>query len=170
MIYPALLEFRAPRLNAGPPETVGAEKFQGMVPLGRANSRMKDFYDVEILALTFYSDGTGVGAAIRATFGRRQTSLPATTLLALTAEFGADRMKAIQWGAFLSKGRLINSPPPPKEVVDLLASFLTPPTLALASSESSNRTWVPTEWRQGPGATSLRSPDAMGWIPLSPPL
>ena len=36
----------SPHLRAYPPETVIAEKFHAMVALGRANSRMKDYYDV----------------------------------------------------------------------------------------------------------------------------
>jgi hypothetical protein len=38
-----LLDQPVPRLRAYPYETVIAEKFQAMVNLGRANSRMKDF-------------------------------------------------------------------------------------------------------------------------------
>lgn len=44
--YPTILEFRAPRLKSYPRETVVAEKFQAMVALGIANSRMKDFFDI----------------------------------------------------------------------------------------------------------------------------
>jgi len=46
---PVLLDLPSPRLRAYPRETVIAEKFQAMVALGRANSRMKDFYDVWLL-------------------------------------------------------------------------------------------------------------------------
>ena len=145
--YPTLLDFPAPQLNAYPRETVVAEKFQAMVQLGMGNSRMKDFYDVWILARQFEFDGTALCAAIRATFQRRQTALPATTPLALTPEFSTDRNKAIQWNAFLRKARLIESPPPLEEAVSLLASFLMPPTLALVSNDPWNRTWVPVEWR-----------------------
>jgi predicted nucleotidyltransferase component of viral defense system len=42
---PVLLDFPAPHLKAYARETVIAEKFQAIVLLGRANSRMKDFYD-----------------------------------------------------------------------------------------------------------------------------
>lgn len=42
MDYPSLLDFPAPRLRAYAMETVIAEKFQAMVMLGMANSRMKD--------------------------------------------------------------------------------------------------------------------------------
>ncbi len=43
---PVLLDIPSPHLSAYPPETVIAEKFQATVVLGRANSRMKDYYDV----------------------------------------------------------------------------------------------------------------------------
>ena len=145
--YPTLLDFPAPQLNAYPRETVVAEKFQAMVQLGMANSRMKDFYDVWTLARQFEFDGIGLCAAIRATFQRRQTELPAITPLALTPEFSTDRNKATQWSAFLRRGRLIEAPPPLKEIVALLALFLMPPTLALVSNQSWNRTWIPGEWR-----------------------
>jgi hypothetical protein len=134
-------------LTAYPRETVVAEKFQAMVQLGMGNSRMKDFYDVWTLARQFEFDGNMLCAAIQATFQRRQTRLPATAPLALTQEFSMDRNKAIQWNAFLRKGRLIDSPPPLEEVVSLLASFLMPPTLATASNNSWDRTWAATEWQ-----------------------
>jgi len=50
---PVLLDAPAPKLRAYAMETVIAEKFQAMVDLGRANSRMKDFYDIWFLAKTF---------------------------------------------------------------------------------------------------------------------
>jgi predicted nucleotidyltransferase component of viral defense system len=145
--YPTLLDFPAPQLNAYPRETVVAEKFQAMVQLGMGNSRMKDFYDVWILARQFEFDGSALCAAIRATFKRRKTELPATPPLALTPEFSTDRIKILQWNAFLGKAQLIESPPPLEEAVSLLASFLMPPTLALISNDSWCRSWVPIDWR-----------------------
>lgn len=44
--YPVLLDSPAPHLRAYPVETVVAEKFNAMVALGIANSRLKDFYDL----------------------------------------------------------------------------------------------------------------------------
>lgn len=145
--YPTLLDFPAPQLNAYPRETVIAEKFQSMVQLGIANSRMKDFYDVWTLARQFDFDGNGLCEAIRATFQRRQTAMPTTTPLALTAEFSGDSQKATQWNAFICNGKLVKSPPPFVEVVKLLASFLIPPTQALVLNASYNFRWVPVEWR-----------------------
>jgi predicted nucleotidyltransferase component of viral defense system len=57
--YPALLDMPAPRLRAYARETVIAEKFQAMVALGRANSRMKDFYDIWVLSSPTSSTRTG---------------------------------------------------------------------------------------------------------------
>ena len=44
--YPVLLDMPGPRLLGYARETVVAEKFQAIVDLGKANSRMKDYYDL----------------------------------------------------------------------------------------------------------------------------
>jgi hypothetical protein len=80
-----------------PREAVVAEKFQIMVALGIANSRMKDFSDIWTLARTFPFDGKTLDEAIAATFERRHTVLPTTPSLALTSEFSEDRAKQAQW-------------------------------------------------------------------------
>ena len=67
-----------------PRETVVAEKFQAMVMLGIANSRMNDFYDIWSLARTFEFSGPSLSSAIRATFERRQTDLPSKPPLRFT--------------------------------------------------------------------------------------
>jgi hypothetical protein len=51
--YPTLLPFPAPTLRAYSKENVGAEKFEAMVKLGMANSRMKDLYDLWVMARQF---------------------------------------------------------------------------------------------------------------------
>jgi len=53
--FPTLLDFPAPHLAMYPRETVVAEKFDAMVKLGLANSRMKDFYDIWALSRSFTS-------------------------------------------------------------------------------------------------------------------
>jgi hypothetical protein len=52
---------------------VVAEKFEAMVKLGLANTRMKDFYDVWLLAQEMSFDGSILSTAIAATFERRNT-------------------------------------------------------------------------------------------------
>ena len=103
--FPVLLQMPAPRLSAYCPETVVAEKFEAMVKLGLDNSRMKDFYDLWLLARDYKFDGDVLANAIKATFARRKTRLPETTPVALTEEFYNAASKRQQWKAFLNKGQ-----------------------------------------------------------------
>ena len=50
-----------PRLRGYARETVVAEKFQAMVDLGMANSRMKDYYDLWIISKAFEIDRVSQG-------------------------------------------------------------------------------------------------------------
>src|SRR3546814_9045305 len=70
-----------------------------MVDLGRANSRMKDFYDIWPLANSFRFEDDRLSRAIAATFSRRMTPLPATLPDALSAALAADAAKVRQWEA-----------------------------------------------------------------------
>jgi hypothetical protein len=122
---PALLDRPAPRLRAYPRETVIAEKFQAMVVLGRANSRMKDFYDVWVLKRAFTFNGDTLARAIAATFARRETEIPTGRADALSRAFAEDPLKQRQWEAFLGEvavkpsGSLL-------DIVDELSEFLMP--------------------------------------------
>ena len=51
-----------------------------MVMLGIGNSRMKDFYDLWFLARQFAFEGEALCKAIKGTFDRRGTPLPAPRL------------------------------------------------------------------------------------------
>jgi predicted nucleotidyltransferase component of viral defense system len=115
--YPA-----APRLRAYAPETVIAEKFQAMVALGRANSRMKDFYDIWILTKTFDFAPDRLARAIAATFARRQTAIPTDRPDALTPAFAEDPLKQRQWAAFAAD--IGHAPRELVAVVGDLAPFL----------------------------------------------
>lgn len=141
--YPTILDFSAPRLKSYPRETVVAEKFQAMVILGIANSRMKDFFDVWVLARQFEFDGKTISHAIRATFDRRETEVPVKTPLALTEEFFKDRQKQTQWNAFLMKSRLTKGGLDLASVAKELAEFLLPPTLASGSDNEFSKKWPP---------------------------
>lgn len=139
--YPTLLDLPAPMLKAYPRETVVAEKFQAMVMLGIANSRMKDFYDVWTLARRFEFAGPVLCSAIRATFDRRQTELPEAPPLAFTTEFAEDSQKLTQWRAFLRKSKLDADGLELAEVANELDQFLMPPTEALASGSDFAMAW-----------------------------
>ncbi|WP_417473300.1 nucleotidyl transferase AbiEii/AbiGii toxin family protein [Luteimonas mephitis] len=105
--YPVLLEeMPAPRLRVYPRETVFAEKFEAITSLGIANSRMKDYFDLIALIGESVMDEAELRAAIRATFERRGTRLPADVPFGLTDEFARDGQKQAQWQAFLRRNRL----------------------------------------------------------------
>jgi hypothetical protein len=140
--YPGLLDLPTPELAAYPRETVVAEKFQAMVALGIANSRMKDFFDVWVLARLFPFAGPVLADAVRATFARRKTAVPATPPLALTAEFGTDKAKVTQWQAFLKKGKLDVGGVTLVDVCDFLAGFLMPPARAVADGTAFKDEWL----------------------------
>lgn len=122
--YPVMLDLPAPRLRAYARETVIAEKFQAMVALGRANSRMKDFYDIWILSRSFSFDDDRLAQAIAATFARRETAVPTELPDALTPAFAADEQKQRQWRAFVED--LSISPGELDDVIEGLSVFLMP--------------------------------------------
>lgn len=141
--YPTLLEeLGAPTLRAYPVYTVIAEKFHAMVVLGINNSRMKDFFDLAIIARTSELDGGTLVDAVRATFERRGTPLPTSAPIALTTEFSASPVKAQQWRAFLSKGMLQDIKI--AEVTATLHALLWPPTQAIANRQPFNHRWTPS--------------------------
>lgn len=121
---PVLLDLPAPRLRAYVRETVIAEKFQAMVMLGRANSRMKDIYDIWILSRTYEFTGDRLARAIAATFARRQTAIPVEPPDALTSAFAEDAVKRQQWAAFVND--VAAQPGSLAGVLDDLVAFLMP--------------------------------------------
>lgn len=139
--YPTLLALPSPRLRTYPKETVIAEKFQAMVHLGMANSRMKDFYDIWVLAQTFPFDGTVLKTAIERTFDRRRTAVPAAAPLALTAEFFADPDKEAQWRGFLRRNGLPERETSFNNVVGSIGSFVLPLCAAIRAGQVFNLHW-----------------------------
>jgi hypothetical protein len=141
ILYPSLLGLSRPRLLAYPRETVIAEKFQAMVQLGIANSRMKDFYDLWVMAQRFEFAGAVLVEAIRRTFSRRDTAIPAATPTALTAEYAEDLNKQKQWAGFINRLRPAAGTMTLPEVVAVLQEFLQPVATAAASATPFQKTW-----------------------------
>jgi hypothetical protein len=142
LTYPTLLgDFPAPTLRVYPVYTVIAEKYQAMVMLGQANSRMKDFFDLAMIARRTELEGATLASAIGATFARRQTRLPTERPLALTQQFSEDTAKRQQWKAFLNKNRIEGASL--GETVALLDDLLWPPTQVAAAGNLATATWRP---------------------------
>ena len=115
--YPTLLgDFPAPTLRVYPVYTVIAEKYQAMVMLGQANSRMKDYFDLWVLLGENTLAPAELRRAVEATFNRRKTAIPTSMPTGLSDVFVADAIKQAQWNAFLKKNRLA-----PIALADVLA-------------------------------------------------
>jgi hypothetical protein len=123
--YPTFLPAPNPSLLTYPKETVVAEKFEAMVKLGIANSRMKDFYDLEVLSGIVDFDGKMLCEAIRKTLERRGSDLPAGgTPIAFTPAFYNDTDKKKQWTAFCTKNAAYVTKTELKEVIENIERFL----------------------------------------------
>jgi hypothetical protein len=140
--YPTLLDMPAPIIRAYPHETVIAEKLHAMVVLGIANSRMKDFFDLWLIARSQRIHGPTLVRAIAATFERRSTQVPADAL-AMTEEFSTDREKQTQWSAFIRRNGLQEASAALEDVVSELRAFLMSPLETAASGGTLDERWNP---------------------------
>ena len=139
--YPVILqEFAAPKLRAYPRYTVVAEKLEAITSLGMANSRMKDYFDLWVLARYADFDADILRRAVQATFDRRATSMSGSAPLGLTDAFAQDAQKDAQWLAFLRRNRLeglaLN------DVIAALGRFLLPVVEAAASNSPLRGRWT----------------------------
>lgn len=128
---PVLLDQPQPHLKAYARETVVAEKFQAMVMIGQANTRLKDYYDLWLLARSYEFDPARLAEAIAATFRRRGTPIPTDVPDGLKPEFYEDRAKTAQWRAFIDDVAV--DPGSLADVAAVLSDFLTPAARAAAS-------------------------------------
>jgi hypothetical protein len=139
--YPSLLGLPAPHVLAYRPETAIAEKLHAMATLGEANSRMRDFFDIDCLAGRLDFKGEVLARAIRETFARRSTPIPTLLPVALTTEFGTARRKQVQWDAFVRKGNIAAAPAELRVVVERIARFLAPVMNAAREGSTFEAEW-----------------------------
>ena len=116
-----------------------------------ANTRMKDFLDLWILAQNQTFSGTVLTEAIEATFRRRRTPLPHTTPVALTPAFHSSSEKRAQWRAYLRKGRVEGAQPTLPAVAAEIEAFVMPVVRALDAETSFTPIWSPGgPWKPHP--------------------
>jgi predicted nucleotidyltransferase component of viral defense system len=139
--YPVILAgLPPPRLWVYSHETFIAEKLQIMVSLGEINSRMRDFYDIWVLAQHKDFEGDILMRAIRQTFSDRKTPIPEGNPAAFTDTYAA--AQAGLWSAFLNKNGLdaaeLGDFP---KVIGGIGAFLLPPLRAAAGGQSFRMKW-----------------------------
>jgi hypothetical protein len=118
-----------------------AEKFETMVRLGVANSRMKDFYDIWLMSRLLEFNGRTLCDAILNTFKRRSTPLPLGLPMPFTDEFRKDAQKQTQWRAFVRKSKPEDMPGSLDTLIDHVAAFLMPVMEAIKGNESVGFYW-----------------------------
>jgi hypothetical protein len=141
--FPTMLGGPAAVLLTYPRETVVAEKFEAMVKLGIANTRMKDFHDLYSLSRLFPFEGQVLSEAIMRTFARRKTRLPTSPPIAFTAKFVADKSRHRQWAAFQGKNKRYIEPVPLETVVAAIEQFVMPLVRGVAGDGIWSQSWKP---------------------------
>jgi len=143
---PSFLDLPVPEMRAYPVYSVIAEKFQTMIYLGVANSRMKDFYDVWFLASNMRLDGALLAKAVKFTFDRRETSITSDSLPIFEDAFAKDRSKNLQWTAFLKKNNLAKALTF-EEVLLKLQILLEPVYQSIANEHPFSKKWSTDGWQ-----------------------
>ncbi len=133
-----LLDFPEARLLTYPPETVIAEKFQAAVELQLANSRMKDFFDLNWLSSNRSFDFAVLRQAVHNTFECRNSPIPEDSPICLLPAFAKDPSKTTQWNAFLRKNKL-----PEQELTEVIATLHTFLTPLISPEPQPFTTWTP---------------------------
>ena len=105
--YPVMLEdMPAPELRVYPQYTVIAEKFEAIVSLGIANSRMKDYFDLWVLLRNADLEPSILEQAVQATLTRRGTVMPTGIPVGLSDQFASDKSRVALWDAFVGRNKL----------------------------------------------------------------
>jgi len=143
--YPTILDEDTPRIRAYTLESSIAEKYQAMVNLDMANSRMKDFYDICFLSEKRSFEGPDMQRAIKETFRRRETKIPTELPTALSDAFYEDEIKKKQWKAFIGKISDDQLPIELSSVVGRVKAFLWPVTISIQDQSDFTQNWKPAE-------------------------
>lgn len=145
--YPSMLDLPTGRVLAYPQAVTIAEKFQAMVDLGIANSRVKDYFDVAQLAEMFEYDEAPLAAALRATFERRHTPLPEGSPLSLTPEYFERPDRQADWRAFTRRSGVETGTL--EQACRKVAELLLPVVERMRSGATLERRWrTATRWKK----------------------
>ncbi len=147
--FPALLAEHGPIIRSYSPETVIAEKFNAMVVLGMANSRMKDYFDIWMLSRNFTIKADVLREAIKDTFSKRRTEFPQNEPIALSEDFFSNESKQHQWKGFIRKQRKLESVHSLSKIIEVLRIFLLPIVSGINTGALTVNTWQPEQgWSQ----------------------
>lgn len=150
MQYPEMLDFGSPKILVYTLETSIAEKLQAMIELDMANSRMKDFYDIDKMSTHRSFEGPVLQRAIAKTFAERNTPVSENVPIALTINFAENPSKIAQWNAFTRKlgvAKVDNL----HSVIKRISAFVMPVLRSIDHKQDFNMFWqADGKWRESP--------------------
>ena len=138
MLYPSLLDMDDTNLWVYSKESVIAEKFQAMVSLAEANSRMKDLYDIAMLASSYDFDGAVLREAIAQTLKRRTTPMHDEPIV-FTDDYMQDTNKQIQWSAFVRRAKVTKASL--EDELTIIRTFIRPVYQAILKGNEFPLAW-----------------------------
>jgi predicted nucleotidyltransferase component of viral defense system len=133
--FPTLLDFPKPRILAYPIASLIAEKFEAMVSLQTATSRMKDFFDIASLAESLPFEGKELKEAFDKTFSRRGAVRQDCDTV-FTAEFAQNPVLLGLWRGFLTRNGL-DQAGDFSEIMSKIRKFVEP----IVTGTCENKTW-----------------------------
>ena len=107
--YPVILNMEEPKIHVYSIYSAIAEKFEAMIQLSEANSRMKDFYDIYTLLINNDIDKNELENAIKITFKTRNTVYSVNHSV-FSDEFYTNKDRLTQWNAFKRKAKITDNP------------------------------------------------------------
>lgn len=139
--YPSLLGDEHAKILGITAESIIADKFESMVSRQLENSRMKDFYDVWVLANSQSFDNETLKAAISETFNYFETTIPKKVPLCFEPEFFDNYLRKTQWKGFLKISN-IEMNISIKDAAVCCKNFLMPLCEELHSEQFTKRIWL----------------------------
>jgi predicted nucleotidyltransferase component of viral defense system len=139
--YPTLLDQQPFTLQAYSVESVVAEKLDALAHRGLLTSRLKDCYDLWMLAGQHPFDGALLQQAIQATFAARSRVFTPELPTILTPAFADDAQKQQQWAAFLAAKSAESAPSSLAEALAPVTQLLLPIWQASSAGEPFSGSW-----------------------------
>ena len=106
--YPVILDMEQPEIQVYSIYSAIAEKFEAMIQLSEANSRMKDFYDIYSLFVNNEIEKNELENAIKITFKTRNTVYSENHSV-FSDEFYTNTDRLTQWNAFKRKAKVTDN-------------------------------------------------------------
>lgn len=133
-----LTEFEAPEILTYSLESTVAEKLDAIISLMEATGRMKDFYDIYYLAITFDFDGRKLQEAIYETLTNRARPYEKDSVSVISRLVDDSEIQK-RWNNFCKK--ILKYELDFSDVVNTIISFISPPYESIIHDDEFFKSW-----------------------------